>query len=190
MLSSGDYVVRAGASDRIRIEWQARNPKHEREMKVIRVTADISGAAATIRTDGPTSRAVMTIELPGRSDIYLRLRAGDVRIEGIDGHKNVEMTAGDLHIDVIPESLSRVHASVTVGDLTARPLGIVKDGIRNSLDWTGDGVYTIDARIFAGDMTLVQTWWLTPPGRLLERERELDQSRLTAAEPGEADAVR
>ena len=106
-------------------------------MEKIKVRTDLFGKVATIRTQGPTSRARFTIEIPGRSDLHLRIRAGDVRIEGIVGNKDVRMTAGDLDIDVAPDSLWHVHASVALGDLTAHPLGIEKDGIKNSLDWFG-----------------------------------------------------
>ena len=153
-LSSGDYAVRAGASDRIRVHWQANEAKHEREMEKIKVRTDLFGTVATIRTQGPTSRARFTIEIPARSDLHMRIRAGDVRIAGIEGNKDVRMTAGDLDIDVAPDSLWHVHASVGLGDLKAQALGIEKGGIRNSLDWIGAGVYTLDARVFAGDVRL------------------------------------
>lgn len=153
-LSSGDYAVRAGASDRIRVRWRAEQAKHERDMTKIKVRTDVSSGIAMIRTQGPTSHARFTIDIPARSDLHLRIRAGDVRIAGIEGNKDVRMTAGDLDIDVVPDSLSHVHASVSLGDLKAHPLGIMKDGIRNSLDWFGTGKYTLDARLFAGDVTL------------------------------------
>jgi hypothetical protein len=153
-LSSGDYAVRAGASDRIRVHWHTDDARHERDMEKIKVRTDLFGKVATIRTQGPTSHARFTIEIPGRSDLHLRIRAGDVRIEGIVGNKDVRMTAGDLDIDVAPDSLWHVHASVALGDLTAHPLGIERDGIKNSLDWFGAGTYTLDARLFAGDLQL------------------------------------
>jgi hypothetical protein len=153
-LSSGDYTVRAGASDRVRVEWRAEDAGHEKDMKQITVVTDVFEGLAAIRTKGPTNHARFTIEIPARSDVHLRVRAGDVRIEGIEGNKDVRMTAGDLHIEVAPESLRHVHASVTFGDLTARSLGIEKDGIKNSFDWFGEGQYTLDARLFAGDVTL------------------------------------
>jgi hypothetical protein len=153
-LSSGDYAVRAGATGRIRVRWHAEDAQHERDMEKIKVRTDLFGSVATIRTQGPTSHARFTIEIPGRSDLHLRVRAGDVRIEGIEGNKDVRMTAGDLDIDVSPDSLRHVHASVSIGDLKAHPLGIDKDGFRNSLDWFGAGAYTLDARMFAGDMRL------------------------------------
>jgi hypothetical protein len=153
-LSSGDYIVRAGASDRVRVQWRAEDLEHDKDMKKIQVVSDIFERVLTIRTKGPTNHARFTIESPARSDVHLRVRAGDVRIEGIEGNKNVRMTAGDLHIDVQPDSLRHVHASVSIGDLNARSLGIEKDGFKNSLDWFGDGQYTLDARIFAGDVHL------------------------------------
>jgi hypothetical protein len=153
-LSSGDYTVRAGASDRVRVEWRAEDLGAEKQMKEITVVTDTFERVMTIRTKGPTKHARFTIEIPARSDIHLRVRAGDVRIEGIEGNKDVRMTAGDLHIEVAPGSLRHVHASVTFGDLTAHSLGVDKDGIRHSFDWFGEGRYTLDARLFAGDVTL------------------------------------
>jgi hypothetical protein len=153
-LSSGDYIVRAGASDRVVVRWRAEDADHDQDMKKIRVVTDVFERVATIRTKGPTDGARFTIEVPARSDVHLRVRAGDVRIEGIAGNKDVRMTAGDLYIDIEPDSLRHVHASVTFGDLKARSLGVEKDGIRNKFDWFGDGQYTLDARLFAGDVVL------------------------------------
>ena len=153
-LSPGDYMLRAGAGDRIRVLWRAEGSEHDKDMRKIQVATDIIDRVASIRTKGPTNHARFTIELPAHSDVHLRVRAGDVRIEGIEGNKDVRMTAGDLHIDVEPDSLRHVHASVTFGDLKAPSLGIDKDGIRNRFDWFGSGEYTLDARLFAGDVTL------------------------------------
>ena len=155
-LSSGDYSIRAGAGDAIRITWAPNDPADLSEMKKIRVQAEISGQVATIRTEGPTKYAHMTIEIPAHSDLYLRMRAGDLGISGIEGNKDVHLTAGDLKIDVSPESYSYVHAAVTFGDLVAHPLGISKDGIKNHFDWNGAGKYKLDASLFAGDLVLVK----------------------------------
>ena len=153
-LASGDYTVRAGASDRVRVRWRAEDSEDEKDLRKITVVSDVFDRVATIRTKGPTSHARFTIEVPPRSDVHLRVRAGDVRIEGIEGNKDVRMTAGDLYIDVQPDSLRHVHASVSIGDLNARSLGIEKDGFKNSFDWFGDGQYTLDARLFVGDVHL------------------------------------
>ena len=153
-LSSGDYTVSAGSSDHIVVRWQAEDSAFEKDMRKIRVGTDISGNVASIRTEGPTKHARMIIEIPALSNLYLRMRAGDVRISGIEGNKDVHMTAGDLKIDVVPSSYSSVHASVTIGDLRAGVLGVSKDGIGNSFNWNGPGNYSLHASLFAGDLTL------------------------------------
>jgi hypothetical protein len=178
-LASGNYVVRAGATDRVRVLWDfdehtrggddERAGSHDTDVKKFSVDADVSGSIATIRTEDVTSHVRFVIEIPGRSDLRVRMRAGDMQITGIDGDKDVRMTAGDLTIDIIPDSLSLVHASVTFGDLLAHPLGISKDGIRNSLDWQGPGVYSIDARLMAGDLRLTASKWKS--GKVEEVEK-------------------
>jgi len=82
------------------------------------------------------------------------MRAGDVRIQGIEGNKDIHMTAGDLSIELSPASYSLVNASVTVGDLRASPFRISKEGFKNSFEWRGSGEYTLRASLFAGDLTL------------------------------------
>src|SRR5262245_28372188 len=63
-LASGNYIVRAGRSDRVLVYWQAEDTKYERDMRKIRVRTSISGRVASIWTEGPTKRARMTIEIP------------------------------------------------------------------------------------------------------------------------------
>ena len=147
-LSSGEYAVKAGNSNRIFIRWRSENSK-------LKIDVSVSGSDALIRTDGPTKHMKTVIEIPMHSDLYLRMRAGDVRISGIDGNKDVHLTAGDLKIDMQPESYSYVRGAVTFGDLNAGPLGISKDGIKSSFEWYGGGKYRLDASLFAGDLTLV-----------------------------------
>jgi hypothetical protein len=154
VLSSGDYTLRAGAGDRLVVRWDADDEARVSDLKALSVDVHVSGTIATILTDGPAKHAHFTIEMPARTDLRLRMRAGEVRIDGIEGHKDIRMTAGDLTIGVLPASLARAHASVTFGDLQARPLGISKSGIKRSLDWTGAGRYALDARLGAGELSL------------------------------------
>jgi hypothetical protein len=147
-LSSGDYVIKAGNRDRIFIRWRNENPK-------VKIDLSVSGSDALIRTEGPTKHVKTVIEIPMHSDLYLRMRAGDVRISGIEGNKDVHLTAGDLKIDIEPASYSCVRGAVTFGDLNAGPLGISKGGIKSSFEWHGGGKYKLDASLFAGDLTLV-----------------------------------
>jgi hypothetical protein len=153
-LASGDYTLRAGESDRIVVRWSADDEARVKDLQKMSVDVHVYGRNATVVTDGPTKHVHFTIEMPARSDVYLRVKAGDIEIEGIDGNKDIRMTAGDLTIGVRLGTLWYVHGSVTFGDIDARPLGIERSGIKQSFEWIGGGKYTLDARLFAGDLKL------------------------------------
>lgn len=150
-LSPGEYSVRGGIRDRIFVHWQADNPDVTRKVKV---QVDTAGSIATIRIEGSTKDAQVLIEIPARSNLHLRLRAGEVRIEGVEGNKDIQMSAGDMNIAVDPESYSRVHASVSVGELNAPAFRTSKEGFARSFEWYGSGRYTLRARLFAGELKL------------------------------------
>jgi hypothetical protein len=154
-LSSGEYSVRPGTSSQIRVRWEEDGEGHHpQDLKKVKIALDKSGNVATLRTDGPTKHVRFTIEIPAQSDLFLNMRAGDVRITGIEGNKEVHMTAGDLTIEVSPASYSLVHATVKIGDLHGKAFGKSSDGFGNSLNWTGAGKYTLNATMFAGDLSL------------------------------------
>ena len=156
-LASGDYTVRAGASDRVIVRWSAGDETRLTDLRELFVNVRVTGSTAVIVTDGKARHIDFVIELPARSDVSLRMRAGEVRLQGIEGHKDVRMTAGDLKIGVRRASLASAHASVTFGDLDARALGISKSGIKRTIDWFGGGEYELDARLGAGDLKVVET---------------------------------
>ena len=153
-LASGDYTLRAGDTDRIVVRWSADDEARDKDLQKLSVDVHVAGRNARVLTNGPTKHVHFTIEMPARSDVFLRMKAGDVEIQGIDGNKDIRMTAGDLTIGVRPGTLWYAHASVTFGDIDADPLGISKGGIKRSFEWIGGGKYTLDARLFAGDLKL------------------------------------
>ena len=104
----------------------------------VRARADVSGSELSITTDGPNNRGLkFTIQVPNSSDLYVRVSAGDLMIEGIRGNKDVELRAGDLRIDVgRADDYKTVDASLWAGDLHASAFQIEKRGLFRSFDWT------------------------------------------------------
>jgi poly(3-hydroxybutyrate) depolymerase len=161
-LASSEYVVRAGASDRIVVRWEPEDGARLKDIRALSVDVQVTGSTALVTTGGKASDMDFVIELPARSDVHLRMRAGEVWLQDIEGHKDVRMTAGEMTIGVRRASLASAHASVTIGDLDARALGISKSGLKRSLDWFGSGPYQLDARLGAGEITLEEE---TPTAR-------------------------
>jgi hypothetical protein len=151
-LSAGGYTVRGSAENRIRVHWTTRDPD---DMRKVDVRVEVRGKEATIRTRGPHNNFQVEIDVPARSDLWVRLSAGELEIAGIEGNKDVELHAGDLAIDVgRAEDYGKVDASVQAGDIAAAPFHQSKGGLWRSFHWQGHGPYRLHAHVGAGDLTL------------------------------------
>jgi hypothetical protein len=152
-LSAGDYRVSGSPDDRVHVEWSIRDPS---KMKRVHVDARVTGAEAVVRVEGPDNSDLRVhVRVPARSDLVVRMTAGDLKVEGIQGDKDVASHAGDLDIEMGPiADLRRVEAAVWAGDLQAAPLQISKGGLFRSFKWDGKGRYQVQAHLKAGDLKL------------------------------------
>jgi hypothetical protein len=151
-LSAGDYRISGAKEDRIHVLWKVRGAE---DLPRVRVQADVKGSGARLTTDGVRNGFEADIQVPLRSDLRVRLTAGDLTVGGIEGNKDIELHAGDLTIDVgRAADYSRVDASLWAGDLDAPPFNVWKGGLFRSFDWKGSGTYTLHAHLKAGDLRL------------------------------------
>ena len=150
-LDAGDYDIVGSRDDRIRIDWDDRKQDAE-----VRLRIDLESSRATVKTDTPWhDGAKMRIELPRRTNIIVKLSAGDLTISGIEGSKDVSAHAGDVKIGVGSRDQYRyVNASVRAGDLNANPFNVRKEGLFRSFEWTGTGRYELRAHLTVGDLKL------------------------------------
>jgi len=123
-LYAGDYDIVASRDDRIRITLTDRG----RNDPDAYVDIDIKGSQATIETDNSFDDGLdVRIELPRRTHIVLKLTAGDLKVEGIEGSKDVSARAGDVTIAVgARDQYRHVNASIRIGDLNAEPFNVNK----------------------------------------------------------------
>ena len=152
-LSAGDYNISGSKDPRIHIRWSVRDVD---QLSRVHARADVRGADASIVTDGPSNNSLkFDIQVPERSDLYVRMTAGDIRIEDVRGNKDIELHAGDVRIDVgRAEDYNSVDASVWAGDIKAEPFNTIKGGLFRSFEWNGHGPYRLHARLKAGDLRL------------------------------------
>jgi hypothetical protein len=153
-LSAGDYRISGSPDNRIRMEWSVRDSD---ELSKIHAEANIRDHDARILTDGPlrNNSLRVVIQVPRQTDLHVRLTAGDLRIDGIQGNKDVELHAGDVRIDVgRAEDYKSVSASVWAGEIQAAPFQVFKEGLFRSFDWSGKGPYRLHAKLKAGDLRL------------------------------------
>jgi hypothetical protein len=152
-LAAGEYHISGSPDNRIHLEWSVREAD---QLWRVKARADIQDRIARISTDGPSNKGLkFDIRIPRQTDLYVRLTAGDLRIDGIQGNKDVELHAGDVRIDVgRADDYHNVDASVWAGEIRAAPFQVHKEGLFRSFDWRGKGPYRLHAKLKAGDLRL------------------------------------
>ena len=154
-LQYGDFKIVAGDSDEVTIRTTGKNAEQGKKMKVrIERTGD---ALDLTFLHVPKNQVQVVIVVPRETSLYARMRAGDLTVNGVSGDKDLELTAGDLSVEV-PNAAEYgpVDLSVRMGDVSASEFGNPKGVMGNSLRHDGTGKYRFHAHVFAGDLRVTQ----------------------------------
>jgi hypothetical protein len=97
------------------------------------------------------------IEIPRRTNLSVRMLAGEVRVEDVKGDKDIEVGAGQITISSIHDGdYHSVDASVTVGEVQARAFGADKGGFFRSFSRkNSSGDYRLQAHVTTGEIDLL-----------------------------------
>lgn len=154
-LRDGDFRIVASDSEDVTIRTEGRNVPLAKRVKV---HLERSGDTLNLTfSNVPKKDCQITIAVPRVTNLYARMRAGDLSVDGITGDKDLELLAGDLSIQVPDASeYGPVDLSVKFGDVSGSPFGDPKGSVGNSLRRNGKGKYRLHAHLFAGDLTLKQ----------------------------------
>jgi hypothetical protein len=106
-------------------------------------------------TGGPHNELTITIQVPKNSNLVVRIPAGEVEVNGITGNKDIDLHAGNLTIGVGDAAdYAHVKASVSTGEVSAKPFGESHGGLFPSFEKSGSGKYKLVAHVGAGELTL------------------------------------
>lgn len=152
-LPDGDFRIVGSDSDEITIHADGKNRGMGKRMQVQLKRKGNSLDVAFSHV--PKNQFQVTIAVPRATNLYARMRAGDLSVDGIDGDKDLELLAGDLSIQVADATnYGPVDLSVRFGDVSGCQFGSPKGWLGNSLKRDGSGRYRLHAHVFAGDLTL------------------------------------
>ena len=147
-LSAGGYTISGSDSNAIVVTFE--QPQRVK----VEIKATNSGADVSSRNT-PHNNFHATIEVPRRSDLWVRLSAGELKIQDVTGNKDIENLAGSVEIEVAhPEEYGHRDGSVTAGELEASAFGISKAGLWRSFQQEGPGKYRLHAHVGSGSLTL------------------------------------
>jgi hypothetical protein len=152
-LRSGGFRVVGGSDNKITVRITGRNAFNASDMRV-RLDGSSNDAELTI-SGGPRNNLEVTIEVPQKTGLFVRMSAGNLELRHITGDKDAELHAGELIIEVgDPRDYSRVDASVYSGGLEGSPFGESHGGLFRSFHKEGNGRFHLHAHVGAGDLTL------------------------------------
>lgn len=97
------------------------------------------------------------IEVPKRTNLRIRMPAGQVKVEEVKGDKDIDLMAGQITISSIHDGdYRRVDASVSVGEVKARASGEDEGGFFRSFSRKYPiGDYLLQAHVTTGQIDLV-----------------------------------
>jgi hypothetical protein len=152
-LHDGDFRIVGSDSEKISIHVDGKNVEKAKNIKIHLMR---SGSAMDLKLSHvPKKELQVTIEIPRSSNLYVRMRGGDLSVQGVTGDKDLELTGGDLTIQVgNPEEYSHVDLSVRFGDVSGTQFGDPKGWLGNSVRRDGNGKYRLHAHVMAGDLVL------------------------------------
>jgi hypothetical protein len=152
-LEAGGYRIRPSEADNIAVICSARTPDRLREVKV---EIKVAGSHANVYvTNTPNNNFNATIEVPRRSNLWVRLTAGELNVGNIEGDKDLELRAGQLTVAVPrPQDYGPRDASVTSGAIQASAFDVSKGGLFRSFRQQGPGKYRLHAHVTAGEIDL------------------------------------
>jgi len=152
-LRSGDFRIVGGSGNKITVRITGRIAYRASDMRV-QLEGSTNSADLTV-SGGPKNDLEVTIEVPRKTGLYVRMSAGNLELQHVTGDKDAELHAGELVIEVGDAGdYSRVDASVYSGGLEASPFGESHGGLFRSFHKEGNGRYHLHAHVGAGDLTL------------------------------------
>ena len=148
-LDGGNYQIRTADTDQIRVSFGGDPGTATAEL-----TTNGTHASLTVK-DTPHKNFQAFIDVPKAADVVLRLAGGNLQMAAITGNKDIENKAGNVEIAVgSATDYASVDASVEVGNLDAAPFGASDSILSHHVTWSGQGKYTLRAKLGAGNLAL------------------------------------
>ena len=110
-----------------------------------------------VHSDHGNNNVEIKIEVPRRTNLSIRILAGEVRVEEVKGDKDIDLGAGQIIISSIHDGdYGDVNAFVSVGAIQARAFGADKGGFFRSFSRkNSSGDYLLRAHVTTGEIDLL-----------------------------------
>lgn len=150
-LDAGSVKVLPSEDGRVRVRYTGTG---DHDLTRVRVRFQAADNPAELRLSHSLHNDFrVEIQVPRTSAITLRMSAGEVLIQGVEGDKDLRVHAGQITVRVgDPGAYGPVSAAVWAGELRPGPFGEAKEGLFRSFSRGGTGRYSLSAKVKAGEV--------------------------------------
>jgi hypothetical protein len=155
-LSVGDLHIKRGESNQIRLHYTVKSWR-ESHVKEAHVDIDVHGRDADIEFHAPTSGNTqfdVELEVPQNTNLEVHEKVGDLRIDDIEGDKDLGLSVGDIRVAFGRSAYHLVRASTSIGDVNTSTGDVSEGFLGKTLKYDGDGKYELRAHVSIGDISL------------------------------------
>jgi len=154
LLGNGDvHIVPAKDPSRISIRYSTESYR-DSFADDVKPAFNVKSSHADLEFDEPNDGSIeVELEVPVKTNVYVRAKAGDLSISGIEGDTDVETEVGNVHLLLLPGMrFYEVDVSTHTGNIDNCPVGEVKGRLAKAVSYRGDGAYRLHAHTRIGDI--------------------------------------
>jgi hypothetical protein len=156
-LNVGDLHIKRNDSTKISLHYTVKS-RRESNLKEARVEIDVRGRDANIEFHAPAggnTQFDVELEVPQNTNLDVHEKVGDLRVEDIEGDKDLELGVGDIRVTTGRTAYHLVRASTSIGDVSGGDgYGETSGWLGKTLKYHGDGKYELHAHVGVGDISL------------------------------------
>jgi len=151
-----ETVIKGTDQNKIRVSFVA---DHSTDSSRVRVGLRASGNSGRVEITGcPHNNFHVTVEVPQKSGLMVRMFAGQLDIRDIKGDKDVELHFGQMDVAMGKASeYAHIDGSVNTGEVDAPAFDVSKGGLFRSFSKEGPGRYRLHAHVGAGQLSLAES---------------------------------
>jgi hypothetical protein len=150
-LDSAGVAVLPSEDGHVRVRYVGSN---ERDLSRVRLRFEPWHGGSELRVSHtPNNHFQIEIQVPRAANLTLHMTAGELAIQGVEGNKDLRLHAGEIRVHVgDPSAYGPVSASVWAGEVHPGPFGESKEGLFRTFSYQGQGRYSLQVKLKAGEV--------------------------------------
>jgi hypothetical protein len=148
-LSIGGFTIRGTPENKISVEIS------QSDLPSVHSQVTVNGNQGKVRLEGPSDNFNATIYVPQNSNLRVSQTIGELRVEGVDGDKHLNLNIGEIRVPAPgPDAMKTVDASVKIGEVHADAWHRGNGGFFPSFHFSGKGQHSVSAIVDIGQVQL------------------------------------